>query len=52
MIIIIIKKKEEDPGQVRGHATGISARGYAARCMLIFPTKAIKNLAKIQVLSL
>ena len=30
-MIIIIKKKEEDLGQVRGHATRIPVRRYGAR---------------------
>ena len=30
-IIIIIKEKEEDLGQVKGHAVRISIRGYVAR---------------------
>ena len=42
----------KDLGQARGYAARISTRGYAARYMFIFPTKAIKNLAKNQVLSL
>ena len=29
--IIIIKKKEEDLGQARGHVVRISVRGYIAR---------------------
>ena len=30
-IIIIIKKKEKDLGQVRGHASRIPVRGHATR---------------------
>ena len=30
-IIIIIKEKEEDLGQVKGHAARIPVRGYVAR---------------------
>ena len=36
----------KDLGQARWYAARISTKGYAARYMFIFPTKAIKNLAK------
>ena len=45
--------KEKRRGSRLGQRKDLGrAKGYATRCMFIFPTKAIKNLAKNQVLSL